>query len=127
MGLPRILLMVLRVGGALLVILGVGLWTGHWYTFVGVHRTVGILFVLTLWAIAVIAIVQRRSVGVAAFALLWGLVIAAIGFTQQRILPGDLHWIVRVLHLIIGLAAMPIAERLAPSTRRVAAPAARAA
>jgi hypothetical protein len=127
MGLSRILLMLLRVGAALQVILGVALWTGHWYTYVGVHRTIGMLFVLTLWAIAVLAMVQRRAVGLAAFALLWGLVIGAIGFTQQRILPGDLHWIVRVLHLIIGLAAIPIAERLAPSTRRVAAPAARAA
>jgi|SRR5207249_5865004 len=124
MGLPRILLMVLRAAAALLVILGVGLWTGHWYTLVGVHRTIGMLFVITLWAIAVLAMVQRRAVGLAAFALLWGLVVAALGYTHQRILPGDLHWIVRVLHLIIGLAAMPIAERLAPNTRRIATPAA---
>ena len=70
MGLPRILLMVLRAAAALLVILGVGFWTGHWYTLVGVHRTIGMLFVITLWAIAVLAMVQRRAVGLAAFALL---------------------------------------------------------
>ena len=40
------------------------------------------------------------------------------GMTQQAILPGDLHWIVRVMHLVIGLAAMPIAERLAGSPAR---------
>jgi hypothetical protein len=40
-------------------------------------------------------------------------VIAMLGFSQQRILIGDMHWIVRVLHLVIGLSAMPLAERLA--------------
>jgi hypothetical protein len=70
------------------------------------------IFVLLLWSIAVLALAQRRRVGLALLAILWGVVLAAVGFTQQRILPGDLHWIVRVLHLAIGLAAMPIAELL---------------
>jgi uncharacterized integral membrane protein len=83
------------------------------------HRTVGILYVLLLWILAIIALVRRRSVKVALFAILWGFVIAAVGFAQQGILIGDLHWIVRVAHLIIGLAAMPIAERLAPRAPRV--------
>ena len=47
------------------------------------------------------------------FAIVWGVVIAALGFSQQRLLVGDLHWIIRVLHLVVGMAAMPIAERLA--------------
>ena len=67
-----------------------------------------------LWRIAVIALVQRRSAGPAFFALLWGLLVAALGFMQQSILVGELHWIVRVLHLVIGLASVSIAERLAP-------------
>jgi hypothetical protein len=70
--------------------------------------------VLSLWGIAVIALVQRRSAGLATFALLWGLLVAALGFMQQGILVGELHWIVRVLHLVIGLASVSIAERLAP-------------
>jgi uncharacterized membrane protein YuzA (DUF378 family) len=74
--------------------------------------------VILLWVLAVLAMVQRRSIKVALFALLWGLVIAALGFAQQGILMGDLHWIVRVVHLVIGLAAMPVAERLAPKSAR---------
>jgi hypothetical protein len=57
-------------------------------------------------------------VGLAAFAIAWGLLVAGVGMTQQGLLPGDLHWIVRVMHLVIGLAAMPIAERLAGSPAR---------
>jgi len=43
--------------------------------------------------------------------------VLALGMTQQRILIGDLHWIIRVLHLVVGIAAMPIAERLVAGQR----------
>ncbi|HTE47511.1 MAG TPA: hypothetical protein VK636_19875 [Gemmatimonadaceae bacterium] len=110
----RLLLMVMRIAAAIQVVLGIGFWTGRWVGLVGVHRMVGVVFVIALWAIAVLAIAQQRSrAALAAFALLWGLVVAALGFVQQGILPGDLHWIVRCAHLIIALASLPIAERLA--------------
>jgi hypothetical protein len=118
MGPSRILLMLLRVGAGVQLVLGIGLWTATWPTLVGVHMAVGIAFVLLLWTMAIIALAKRRSPGLAAAALAWGIVIAVVGMTQQGILPGPLHWIVRVVHLVIGLAAMPLAERLAPPSRR---------
>ena len=114
MRVPFLLLMFMRIAALVQVIVGIGLWTGHLYSLVDVHRTIGVLFVLALWSIAAIALVQRRATGLAAFAVIWGVVVAAVGFTQQQLLPGDLHWIVRVLHLVIAMASMPIAERLAP-------------
>jgi uncharacterized integral membrane protein len=110
--------MLMRIGAGVQVVVGLGLWTGRWYSLVDMHRTVGVTYVILLWVLAVLAMVQRRSIKLALFALLWGLVIAALGFAQQGILMGDLHWIVRVVHLVIGLAAMPIAERLAPRSTR---------
>ena len=41
-----------------------------------------------------------------------GLLVIALGMTQMRILPGDLHWIVQVVHLGFGLAAIGFAEAL---------------
>ncbi len=114
MRVPFLLLMFMRIAALVQVVVGIGLWTGHLYAFVDVHRTIGMLFVLALWGIAAIAVVQRRAAGLAAFAVVWGVVVAAVGFTQQQLLSGDLHWIVRVLHLAIAMASMPIAERLVP-------------
>jgi hypothetical protein len=37
--------------------------------------------------------------------------------TQAAILPGDLHWIVRLAHLLVGLVAMGLGERLAVSAK----------
>ena len=117
MSLSRILLMLMPVGAGVQVVVGLGLWSGRLYSLVDMHRTVGVIYVVLLWVLAIIALVQRRSAKVAAFGILWGFVIAMLGFAQQGILIGDLHWVVRVVHLIIGLAAMPIAERLAPRIR----------
>lgn len=108
----RGLLMGMRIAVALQIIVGIALWTGHWKSLAQVHMMVGLLYVLMLWGVAGIAIAQRRSTGLATFAFVWGLLIAAFGMTQQGILVGDLHWIVRVMHLVIGIAAMPVAERL---------------
>jgi hypothetical protein len=76
---------------------------------------VGSLFVLGLWAIAGIALAARQSTALAIVAILWGALIAGFGATQQGILIGDLHWIVRVTHLVMAVAAMPVAERLVRS------------
>lgn len=120
MKVSRGLLMFMRLAMLLQVIVGIALWTGHLVSLVDLHRTIGVLFVLALWIIAIIALVQRQSPGLAVFGILWGLAVAGLGFMQQGILIGDLHWIIRVLHLAIGLAAMPIAEKLVGGAARPA-------
>ena len=122
MKVSRGLLMFMRVAMLLQLIVGIALWTGHLSSLVDLHRLIGVLFVLSLWIIAIIALVQRRSPGLAVVGILWGLAVAGLGFMQQGILIGDLHWIIRVLHLVIGVASMPIAEKLvAAGPRQVAA------
>lgn len=114
MRLPRILLAAMRVLAAVQVILGVGFWTGHWYGLLPVHIVSGVVYVLLLLALAIGALARRRAPGLASFAILWGLLIPALGFGQFQLLAGSpYHWTVRVVHLVVGLAAMPIAERLA--------------
>ncbi|HEX3865479.1 MAG TPA: hypothetical protein VHV78_01965 [Gemmatimonadaceae bacterium] len=118
MRLDRSLLMLLRAIIGAQIVLGVGFWTGHWHGLVDLHRGLGVIFVLVLWSIAGIALAGRRSTGLAVFTIVWGLIIAGLGFSQQQILVGDLHWIVRVVHLAVALAAIPMGERLAASTER---------
>ena len=108
-----ILIMFMRAAMAFQVIVGIAFWTGNWSGLRNLHMAVGALFVLALWVIAGIAISQRRSGKLAAIAFIWGAVVVGFGMAQQSILVGDLHWIVRVIHLAIGIASMPIAERLA--------------
>ena len=115
MNVARLSLMLMRIAAAIQLILGIGFWTGHWINAIPVHQTIGTIYVLVLWVLAVLALVRRSQVGLSVFAIVWGVVIAGFGMMQQTILVGDLHWIIRVLHLVIALSAMPIAERLSKS------------
>lgn len=116
MNVARISLMLMRVGAAIQLILGIGFWTGHWASAIPVHRTIGVVYVVLLWVIAVLALVKKSNVGLAIFAIVWGVVIAGFGMAQQTLLVGDLHWIIRVVHLVIAVSAMPVAERLAKAS-----------
>jgi hypothetical protein len=115
MRLERVLLNLLRIGAGIQVLLGIALWSGHGSQYLQLHMGVGVAFVLLLWALAVSALMRRTNRALAVFAIAWGLGVAGFGVAQQTMMPGNLHWIIRVLHLAVGLAAIPIAERLARS------------
>jgi hypothetical protein len=112
MPLPRLLLLLLRIAAVVQVVFGVAFWTGHWYSFLNAHRDVGFLFVALLWVIAFLALVAQRAKRLAIGALVLGALILWVGLAQQFLLPGEHHWIVRTVHLLLGLSAIPIAERL---------------
>jgi hypothetical protein len=73
----------------------------------------GITIVLLLWALAVLGAIGKVSPGVVALALVWGVIVPILGVAQFRLLPGLMHWIIQVLHLLVGLVAIGLAETLA--------------
>jgi uncharacterized membrane protein YuzA (DUF378 family) len=48
-----------------------------------------------------------------ALAAVWGLVVLVLGLNQTRLLVGSAHWLIEVLHLLVGIAAVGMAEGLA--------------
>jgi hypothetical protein len=41
-----------------------------------------------------------------------------VGLGQTGWLPGDQHWVIQVLHLVVGLAAISVAEMAGGRLRR---------
>jgi len=107
--------MLIRLIGLVMIVLGLLFWTGNALTFIGLHMLLGIVLVLLLWAQAILAARSGVSLGLVALAIIWGVVVVALGMTQSRLLPGDAHWVIKVLHLLVGISAVGIAERLATS------------
>ena len=107
-----------RILGALLIALGLLFWTGNARTLVPLHMLLGITLVLALWALAVLAAVARVNLGLVALALAWGLIVPILGLTQTRLLPGGAHWLIQVLHLLVGIGAIALAQALASQIRR---------
>jgi hypothetical protein len=104
--------MFVRLAFVVQLVLGIGFWTGHFAGLVMVHQAIGSLFVLALWIIAILALRGGGSKNSAIVLLLLGLVIVGFGTAQTTMMVGSMHWIIRVVHLALAMAAMPLAERL---------------
>lgn len=104
---------VMRACAAVLVILGIFFWTGHELSLVPAHALVGLLFVVAMWAIAIAGAAKGAPRSLTVLTVVWGFVVFWLGTHQAAILPTSAHWIVEVLHLLVGLAGLGIAERVA--------------
>ena len=104
--------MLVRVIGPIMIILGILFWTGNALSLVPLHMLLGLVVVLLLWILAALAAVARVPAGMVALAAVWGLVVVALGVTQSGLMPGELHWIIQVLHLAVGIVALVLADRL---------------
>lgn len=118
---PLILQMVLRLLGVIVLVIGIVLWTGHG----GVqlqhgHESLGIILVLTLWALAALAAMAKAPIPLVAAAVVWGLIAPILGFAQLHIDNGN-SVPVQILHLIIGLGVIGFGEALGARMKRVAA------
>jgi hypothetical protein len=112
----------IRVVGVVQLALGVLFWTGNALGLVDLHQLLGILLVLGLWTQAVLAAragVEPRLVAVAA---VWGLIVPIVGLTQTNLLTGSLHWVIQVIHLLLGLGLLGLAETLATRAKARLAP-----
>jgi uncharacterized membrane protein len=114
--------MVVRLAGLILIVLGILFWTGHADTLVGVHTIIGIVLVLSLWVLAALANQSGAPAGLVAAAVTWGLVTIILGLTQERLLTGNAHWVIQVVHLLVGLGAIGLAETLGARIRRARVP-----
>ena len=120
-----VLQMVIRLLAVVQVVVGLLFWSGNAFSYIPVHMLLGILLVLCLWIVAILAWRAGAPLGMVGAAVVWGLLTVWLGLTQAELLPGDLHWLIRVLHLLVGIGAVGLAEALGVRVkRRVLSPAA---
>lgn len=109
---------VVGLTGVTQVALGLLFWTHRALTLVPVHMAVGLLFVLAVWTLAGLAARAGVRLALVLLTVAWGILVLALGITQGRLLAGSAHWVVEVLHLLVGFAAMALAARLTAQIRR---------
>ena len=56
-------------------------------------------------------------------AVVLGIIIVAFGGTQAEILTGSSHWVIQVIHLLLGLSAIGLGERIGSRYRHRRVPA----
>ena len=112
-----ILQAVARITGPMLIVLGILFWSGHAYQLLPLHIGLGVVLVLALWAQAVLAARAGANGGLVAFAIAWGVMLPWFGMTQANLFPGQFHWVIRALHLAVGIVAMGLIDGLGKQVR----------
>jgi len=113
--------MVLRLAVLLALILGILFWVGIAQNLTLIHMLLGFIVVISLWVIGLAqGFTKGGSFGLALATFLVGLLVAIVGLFQTRWLPepNPLHWVIQVIHLLLGLSAIGLGEMIAARTRR---------
>jgi len=116
--------MVLRLAVLFNLITGIIFWTGNADPLQIVHIIVGILAVISLWTLGIMQGLRGGSFGLALATFVVGFLLALVGLFQKNWLPEATsanHWIIQVIHLILGLAAIGLGERVAGRYKRLTA------
>ncbi len=109
--------MLLRLDFLALLVVGILLWMGH-AGLQQLHVSLGFAFVALVIIEALVAAANKVSLGLAAIAIVWALLLPVVGFGQRTVMVGGMHWLVRVFHLLFGIGIMGVAETMG---RRAAA------
>lgn len=112
----RIALMVLRITVLINLVLGILFWTST-VDNSGVtllHIILGILAVISLFTIGILQGLRGGSFGMALATFVVGFLLLLVGLFQTRWLPepNPNHWIIQVIHLILGLSAIGLGEMI---------------
>ena len=110
--------MLVRISGVLLLILGLLIWFEGAFGLIPIHMVLGLVLVLSMWVLAAVSTRAGVPVGLAAGVAVAGLVVLVLGVTQTSLLPGGLHWVIQVLHLLVGMLAVGSAEAIGGRLRR---------
>jgi hypothetical protein len=100
------------------LVLGIAFWTGHAQSLVQLHMTLGGLFVLSLWALAALCARAGAPRAAALLTTFMGAIVTWFGLVQMQIVPGANHWMIRLVHLLLGLVAMASGGSLASQVPR---------
>jgi hypothetical protein len=114
----RLIQSAIRVLGLILLVLGFMFWSGRSLELVPVHMRLGEILVSLLWILAAMGLRAGVKPGLVLGAMLYGVVVVAFGMRMGTFLPGRAHEVIRVLHFLIGLGAIGLAESIGVRMRR---------
>jgi hypothetical protein len=110
--------MLVRITGVLQLILGLLIWAENMLNLISIHTLIGLIFVVALWVLAVLSTRAGVPIGLGAGVVILGLIALVFGMIQVSLLPGSAHWVIQVVHLLIGMAAVASGEIIGGRVRR---------
>ncbi len=110
---------VARLDGVAALILGILLWSGS-TAQLKIHILTGFVMTLTLLLLGLVGFFVRIKPVMPIVSIAWAVLLPYIGFAQLHLFPGASHVVIQVIHLLIGICAIGVAEALGAKITRAA-------
>jgi hypothetical protein len=111
-----------RILAILLIAMGVEFWLGRSFSLLPVHMRMGEVLILLLWILAFLGLGRGVKAGLAIGAIVYGFFTVFFAMYMGNLVPGPAHEAIRVLHLLIGLGALGLAEMIGGRIKRQLTP-----
>jgi hypothetical protein len=108
---------VARLDGLAALALGIILWTGS-AAQLKIHILTGFVMTITLLLLGLFGFFARIKPAMPIVAIAWAILLPYVGFAQLHLLPGASHVVIQVIHLLIGICAIGVAEAVGAQISR---------
>jgi hypothetical protein len=109
---------IIRIAGTVALVLGLLIWTLN-LDVVSIHMLFGLVVALSLLVISLLSAFTRQLHIAGIIGIVYAFIVPLLGLNQETLLVGSLHWLVEVLHLLVGIGALAFAGVLSMRYRRV--------
>jgi hypothetical protein len=110
-----------RIAGLGALVLGMGMWFGPPVIPLGIHMILGVTVALVLAILAVWSLAARVRIPAAIGGLAWAAATVYIGTVQDLWVGAGSHRLIEVIHPLLGIGAIGLAEMLAGGITRAGA------
>jgi hypothetical protein len=109
---------ILRIAGSVALVLGLLIWTVQ-LDVVSLHMLFGLLVALALLVISILAALTRPLRVLGIIGIVYAFILPLLGLNQETLLIGNLHWVIQVVHLAVGVGALALGGVMSTRYRRL--------
>ena len=110
---------ILRLAGSVALVLGLLIWVFQLDTVTTLHMLFGLLVTLALLVISLLAAFTRGLRLLGSIGIVYAFLLPLLGVTQKTLLVGNLHWLIQVVHMLLGIGALAYAGMISVRYRRL--------
>ena len=101
----RILQILVGIAGLCALVLGLFIWIAN-SDLTDIHMLFGLLVTLGLLVMSIIALTAWRLRIWGLVGIVYAIILLIFGESQSNILAGNLHWLIKALHTLVGIGAI---------------------
>ena len=108
----------LRIAGLGALALGLLFWFFQ-IDLINIHMLFGLVVALTLLILSLLAVFTKGMRLLGIIGIVYAFILPIFGLNQVELLVGNLHWLIQVAHMLVGIGALAYAGIMAVRYKRL--------